>query len=200
MYRPATRNAGVKSLPEPRNAGPFGNAKDASIKLHLYNASLVLLLFFACRPTAVFGAIIPLPVDSIERVFAAGPFTHVGGKQIKIEPSSANTYSLSAVEAVIIVGPVGASTNHSTPCFEKGVTGTPFSWGATNAIAAQRDLEFPCGNKIDMPAPASAFPYHRLKGPLVGWPNGDEITEHFSCQVLWDIHGQSWHHVATSST
>ena len=72
-------------------------------------------LFFCCRPTAIFWAIIAIIVNTIKAMRRAWALTHISKKALKIKPSVTDGDSSAAVIFIVDSIRVKASAFHSSP-------------------------------------------------------------------------------------
>lgn len=94
--------------------------------------SPVIRLLSLCRPTTIFRRVIPVVVNSVERVFWRGTCAHIGVKIYKgFSPTVANGNSSASIQTISLVGNPITAPKHSTPsgmflCITHAVLGTAF--------------------------------------------------------------------------
>lgn len=126
----------------------------------------ILRLFFPSRPLAVFGGIVPIIVDAVQRVLRRGPWSHIGEEVSKRRHPPAADYNPPASVSVVMDGlRVVASVLHALPRIVfPGSTQAVFrftAWrpvAATSASFGRARSERLANNISKLPAVASAMP------------------------------------------
>lgn len=95
----------------------------------------IAALLLTCCPSAVFGAVIPVVIDSVDLVIGAGD-SHIGNEVLELSPAIANGYPASTVAIEVGGSRSRAAINHSSPDYVRA--SAAHSVFITNATARLR--------------------------------------------------------------
>ena len=99
----------------------------------------IAALLLTCCPSAVFGAVVPVVVDSVDLVIGAGN-AHVGNKVLELSPSVTHGYSPSTVAIEVSGSRSRTAINHSSPNYVRAsATHSVFITNTTARLGAFRN-------------------------------------------------------------
>lgn len=109
-----------------KNSRPFAKCVNLILKCYKAGSSSIARLFFASSPTAVFGRIISVILNSLKRKSFFVSRSHISDKFLNIIPSHTYFYSPAAIAIIITILLPLATIVHITPCLVKKVTAKCF--------------------------------------------------------------------------
>ena len=109
---------------------PFGQRPCLSVHGNKPVVRFVVGLRQASSPFAVSGLVIPIVVDSVDRIFYRRPLAHVGEEVCKISPALTNGNPSTSVATKVFVSLVEAPLIHGCPDFVFGGPRPKFISGA----------------------------------------------------------------------
>lgn len=142
--RPATVKAHVNGvLGHPGIDCPFADCLSQSVEGKQSVIALVVGLLSSCGPSAVFGTVWSICVDTVNTVLGTGTRAHVNDKVLKAIPSLTDSDASSTVSFICMCVLVQATLSHTLP-------DTMFSRSRASMCNA------PCANTFDIEATAGA--------------------------------------------
>jgi len=95
---------------------PFGNRHGFSVMFNNFISRVVSILGYLSCPPAIFGAVVSVIVDSVQRVRCSWSMPHVSNEILKGLPSVAYTNASAAISCVSMVFWSSAPVVHVNPC------------------------------------------------------------------------------------